>query len=52
MDDTQKMFQMLVNGQSTMRGDLLTAIQKLDKKIDVVEERLTKRIDKIGMQIA
>lgn len=63
MDDIQKMFQMLVNGQSTMKGDLLTRIDKLDKKlsdridgldkkIDGVEERLTKRIDKIGMQIA
>jgi hypothetical protein len=63
MDDVLKMFRLLVNGQSTMKSDLLTAIQKLDKKIDGVEERLdkkidgvedrlTKRIDKIGLQIA
>ncbi len=52
MDDVQKMFQLLVNGQSVMKSDLLMAIQKLDKKIDGVEERLTERIDKIGMQIA
>ena len=33
MDDIQKMFQMLVNGQSIMKGDLLTRIDKLDKKL-------------------
>ena len=63
MDDVLKMFRLLVNGQSTMKSDLLTAIQKLDnklsdridgldKKIDGVEKRLTNRIDKIGLQIA
>lgn len=50
MDDVQKMFQMLVNGQSTMKGDLLTRIDKLDKKlsdrIDGVENSLSKKMDK------
>lgn len=63
MDDVQKMFQLLVNGQSNMKADLFTRIDKLDKKlsdkinlldkkIDGVEGRLSKRIDKIGLQIA
>jgi len=61
MDDIQKMFQMLVNGQSIMKGDLLTRIDKLDKKlsdrmdkgfkdvngrIDKLDKKLSDRMDK------
>lgn len=59
MDDTKKMLQAIINGQSAMKSELLTKIDKvekkvdnLDKKIDEVEKNLTKRIDKIGLQLA
>lgn len=55
MDDTQKMLQTIINGQSSFRQEVLSRIDKLDqrmtgldKKIDNVERNLTKRIDKIG----
>lgn len=66
MDDTKKMLQTIINGQSAMKSELLTKIDSvdkkvdslegkvnnLDKKIDKVEKNLTKRIDKLGLQIA
>lgn len=55
MDDTQKMFQIIINGQSTFRQEVLSKFDKInkrfnamDKKIDKVEENLTERLDKIG----
>lgn len=47
-DNTNKMFQKVLDGQVAIRKD----INKIDLKIDGVEERLTKRIDKLGLQIA
>ncbi|MEK7616638.1 MAG: hypothetical protein AAB414_01135 [Patescibacteria group bacterium] len=63
MNNTQKMLQAIINGQSTFRQEVLSKIDKLDKKITGVEERLgdkidsveknlTKRIDKLGRQLA
>ena len=63
MDDTNKMLRAIINGQSAMKSELITRIDKvdknlsgridsLDKKIDGVEKRLTVRIDKIGIQVA
>lgn len=63
MDDTKKMFQTIVNGQSAMKSELLGEIQKLDRKIDtkidglgkeMKEEfkKLTARVNKIGSQAA
>ena len=59
MDDVKTMFKTLVNGQSAMKSELLTEIRKVDKKVDLVREdlqkveaNLTKRIDKIGLQVA
>ncbi|KKQ78918.1 MAG: hypothetical protein US99_C0008G0007 [Candidatus Daviesbacteria bacterium GW2011_GWF2_38_6] len=63
MDDTQKMLQAIVNGQSSFRQEVLGKIDKLDKKvdqlgerlegkIDSVEKNLTGRIDKLGRQLA
>jgi hypothetical protein len=43
-----KMLQILIDGQKSIGDD----IKKLDKKIDGVEERLTRRIDKIGLGVA
>jgi hypothetical protein len=62
-DNTNKMLQAIINGQSAMKSELLTKIGGLDKKIDGVEarlttkidkldEKLTKRIDKIGISVA
>lgn len=66
MNDTQKMLQAIINGQTTLKQELLRKIdtvdqkvekltgtvEGLDGKIDKVEERLTERLDKIGMQLA
>lgn len=56
MDNTQKMLQAIINGQSTFRQEVLSKIDKLDakltKKIDQVEENLTNRMDKLGKQLA
>lgn len=63
MDDTQKMLQTIINGQSSFRQEVLSRIDKLeerldgkidvlDKKIDKVEKNLTNRIDKLGRQLA
>ena len=63
MDDTKKMLRAIINGQSVFRQDILSKIEKLDKKltgridgldikIDSVEKRLTIRLDNIGRQLA
>lgn len=66
MDNTQKMLQAIINGQSTLKQELLSKIDKVDKKvdnlggavegldgkIDRVEKNLTERIDKLGKQLA
>ena len=59
MDDTKKMLQAIINGQSAMKSELLTKIDALDNKvdnldhkIDKVDKKLTERIDKIGLQLA
>ncbi len=59
MVDTQKMLQAIINGQSTLKQELLRKIDKvgekvdgLDVKLDKVEKNLTGRIDKLGKQLA
>jgi len=63
MDDTKKMLRAIINGQTTLKGELLSKIDKVDKKlsdkidsldqkVDRVEKNLTKRIDNIGKQLA
>ena len=59
MNDTQKMLQAIINGQSTLKQELLSKMDKIDKKVDglgvkldKVEENLTGRIDKLGKQLA
>jgi len=63
MDDTKKMLRTIINGQSLMKSELLNKIDMVDKKLDEkfgsldkkingVEERLTKRIDKLGKSLA
>ncbi|TSC86730.1 MAG: Uncharacterized protein G01um10147_811 [Microgenomates group bacterium Gr01-1014_7] len=56
MDDTKKMLRAIINGQSVFRQEILAKIDKLDKKlegmINRVDEKLTERIDKLGMHLA
>ena len=66
MNDTQKMLQAIINGQTTLKQELLREIGKVDQKvdkltdrvegldgkIDSVEKNLTGRLDKIGRQLA
>lgn len=66
MNDTQKMLQAIINGQSAIKQELSGKIDKVDQKvdrlnekvggldgkIDRVEKRLTERLDKIGKQLA
>lgn len=59
MDDTKKMFQKIINGQSAMKSELLVKISRLEEKVDKgFDEMKTqfrqvhKRIDKIGLQAA
>lgn len=63
MDDTQKMLRVIINGQSSLKQELTSKIDrlgtelnrkidKLDGKIDNVERNLTARLDKIGKQLA
>ena len=63
MNDTQKMLQAIIHGQNTLKQELVTKIDKVDKKveglgdrlegkIDSVEKNLTGRIDELGKQLA
>ena len=63
MDDIKKMLRAIINGQSAMKSELLGEIQKVDKKLssDIGSlrketkegfEKLTERVDKIGLQVA
>ena len=63
MGDTKKMLRAIINGQSAMKSELLGEIQKLDKKLSSNMdsfreetkkgvEKLTERVDKIGLQVA
>lgn len=54
MNDTQKMLQAIINGQSAIKQELSGKIDRLnqkvdglDEKLDKVERNLTNRIDKI-----
>ena len=59
MNDTQKMLQAIINGQSAIKQELSSKIDgidqkvdRLDEKLDKVEKNLTGRIDKLGKQLA
>ena len=66
MDDTKKMLQAIINGQSALKQELLSEIKKVDGKVNNLDskveslraemkqgfEKLTARVDKIGLQVA
>ena len=63
MNDVRKMFKTLVNGQSALKQELLTKIDKLDKKftgrLDSLKsemgkgfKKVNKRLDAIGKSVA
>ncbi len=63
MDNTQKMLQAIINGQSTLKQELISKIDRVEKKLegridgldvklDKVEKNLTERIDKLDKQLA
>jgi DNA repair exonuclease SbcCD ATPase subunit len=66
MDDTKNMLRTIINGQSSLKSELLGEIKKVDKKIDDVDGKIedlkketrqgfkevNKRIDKLGKSLA
>ena len=59
MDNTQKMLQAIINGQSALKQELVREIKKVDRKVDNVHSELqtlrkdiTKRVDQIGKSLA
>lgn len=48
MDDNYKLLQILVDGQKEIKEELIV----IKSEINGVEKNLTKRIDKLGLQLA
>ena len=40
MDDTKKMLQAVINGQSALKEELLQVIEKVDLKVDGLQEEM------------
>ena len=51
MDDTHKMLQAIINGQSAMKEELLNRIDKLERKVDGNYESLSKKIDGVDARL-
>lgn len=63
MDDVKQMFRKIINGQSAMKSELITRINKVDEKltgrVDSLQKemrggfkKVNERLDKIGLQAA
>lgn len=66
MEDTKKMLRTIINGLSAIKSELLREIKKVDAKVNNLDgkveglraemkqgfEKLTVRVDKIGLQVA
>ena len=46
------MLQTVIDGQSAIREEMRGGFDKVNKKIDKVEKKLTKRLDTMGSQLA
>ncbi len=51
MDDTQKMLQAIINGQGTLKQELLSKIDRVDKKVDAQSENLGSKIDGLDKKV-
>ena len=59
MDETKKMLQAVINGQSSLKEELIQRIEKIDLKVDNLQEemrngfkKVNARIDRIGKSLA
>ena len=55
MDDTQKMLKAIINGQSSLKDELIKRIEAVDKKVEDVRGIVIKngeRLDKLGLDLA
>lgn len=51
MNDTQKMLQAILSGQSTVKQDLMGRIDKVEKKLDGKIDNLEQKVDKLDIKI-
>ena len=51
MNDTQKMLQAIINGQSTLKGELLAKIDQVDKKLSEKIEGLDGKVNGLDGKI-
>lgn len=59
MDDTKKMLRAIINGQTTLKQELVNKINQVDQKVDSLREELhtfrkdlTDRVDRLGKSLA
>lgn len=59
MDDNQKMLRAIINGQTTLKQELVNKINQVDQKVDSLREELhtfrkdlTDRVDRLGKSLA
>jgi hypothetical protein len=52
MTNDTKMLQLLLDGQSAIRKEMREGFTKVNNRIDKMDEKLTERIDKLGLQLA
>ena len=59
MDDTKKMLRAIINGQTTLKQELVNKINQVDQKVDNLREELhtfrkdlTNRVDRLGKSLA
>jgi len=50
MDDTKKMLRAIINGQSSMKSELLSEIHKVDKKVDNLEKKVNDGFKNVGLE--
>ena len=46
------MLQLLLDGQSSIKKEMREGFKKVDDRFESLDSKLTKRIDKLGLQIA
>ena len=51
MNDNQQMLKAILNGQHALKASLENKIDKLDKKIDKVEERLDSKLSGVSVKL-